>query len=184
MYTTGRVRGRVHVPCIRLSTGRVQAVYMARTRPCIGGVHVCMCTRLRTRPWTGLVGACRRPCTFRVQRRGPCTRLVRSVLLRFSLRKTPFMPNHTATNPLHSKRARTTSAPGAALQRTTVSRTMLIIGWMERWATCLFSTNYGTKIILTYMWCKQSQMRMNAYPLCVKKQFSLPLFSPIYIYIC
>jgi len=39
------------------------AVYMARTRPCKGGVHVCVCTRLCTRPWTGRVGPCRRPCT-------------------------------------------------------------------------------------------------------------------------
>ena len=83
------------------------AVYMARTRPCNGGVHVCVCTRLCTRPRTGRVGPCRRLCTCRVQGRGPCTRLVRSVLLRFSLQKTPFMPKRTATNPLHSKTART-----------------------------------------------------------------------------
>ena len=35
---------------------------------------------------------------------------------------------NVATNPLHSKRARTTSAPSVALRRTTVLRTMLIIG--------------------------------------------------------
>ena len=72
------------------------AVYMARARPCNGGVHVCvctrLCTRLCTRPRTGRVGPCRRLCTCRVQGRGPCTRFVRSVLLRFSLQKTPFMP--------------------------------------------------------------------------------------------
>jgi len=104
------------------------AVYMARTRPCNGGVHVCVCTRLCTRPRTGRVGPCRRPCTCRVQGSGPCTRLVRSVLVRFSLQKTPFMPKRTAINPLHSKRSRTTSAPSAALRRTTVLRTVLLIG--------------------------------------------------------
>jgi len=31
------------------------AVYMVRTRPCNGGVHVCVCTRLCTRLWTGRV---------------------------------------------------------------------------------------------------------------------------------
>jgi len=46
----------------------------------------------------------------------------------FLMQKTPFMPKRTATNPLQSKRARTTSAPSAALRRTTVLRTMLIIG--------------------------------------------------------
>jgi len=127
---------------------------MARTRPCNGGVHVCVRVHGRERAvYTAAYGQ--------------CTRLVRSVLLRFSLQNTPFMPKCTATNPLHSKRARTTSAPSAAM-RTTVLRTMLIIGWMESWATCLCSTNYGTKLILTYMWWKQSQMRTNTYPLCVK----------------
>jgi len=58
----------------------------------------------------------------RVQGRGPCIRLVRSVLLPFSLQKTPFMPKRTVTNPLHSKRA-----PSAALRRTTVLRTILYI---------------------------------------------------------
>ena len=69
------------------------AVYTAVNGPC-------------TWPRTGRVGPCRRPCTCRVQGRGPCTRLVRSVLLRFYLQKTPFMPKRTATNPLHSKRAK------------------------------------------------------------------------------
>ena len=36
-------------------------------------------------------------------------------------------------------------------------------------AGLVVSTSYGTKIILTYMWCKQSQMRTNTNPLCVKK---------------
>ena len=104
------------------------AVYWPCTRPCNGGVHVCVCTRPCTRPRTGRVGPRRRLCTCRVQGRGPCTRLVRSVLLQFSLQKTPFIPKRTAINALHSKRARTTSAPSAALWRTTALRTMLIIG--------------------------------------------------------
>jgi len=95
MYTTGRVRGRVHARVHEHLQSRVRAVYMARvygcvlalytavymarTRPCNGGVH---CTRMRvytavytavngpcTRPRTGRVG----PCTCRVQGRGPCT---------------------------------------------------------------------------------------------------------------
>ena len=51
---TGRPR-----PCRRPFCGRLRAVYtavyMARTRPCNGGVHVCVCTRLCTRPRTGRV---------------------------------------------------------------------------------------------------------------------------------
>jgi len=146
MYTTGRVRGRVHGPCthtftepctgrvrgpcIRLCIWRVHGLVTAvYTYSC---VHGCVHGRERdgpcTRPRTGRVGPCRRPCTCRVQGRGPCTRLVRSVLLRFSLQKTHFLPKRAATNPSHSKRARTTSAPSAALRRTTVLRTMLIIG--------------------------------------------------------
>jgi len=58
---------RVYVRVLAVYT----AVYMTRTRPCNGGVYVCVCTRLCTRPW-----ACRRPCTCRVQGRQPCTRLV------------------------------------------------------------------------------------------------------------
>ena len=73
MYTTGRVRGRVAVYAA-VYTARIHehlqsreravymarvygcvlavytAVYMARARPCNGGVHVCVCTRLCTRP--------------------------------------------------------------------------------------------------------------------------------------
>ena len=135
------------------------------------------------RPRTGRVKPCRRPCTCRVQGRGPCTRLVRSVLLRFSLQKTHFIPKRTAINALHSKRARTTSAPNVALRRTTVLRTMLIIGWMESWATCLFSTNYDTKVILTYN-VVQTESDAEEYLSVMreKKQFSLPLYSPICIY--
>ena len=107
-------------PCIWRVHGLVTAVY---TYACVHG-----CVHGRVRPRTGRVKPCRRPCTCRVQGRGRCTRLVRSVLLRFSLQKTPFIPKRTAINALHSKRARTTSAPSAALWRTTVLRTMLIIG--------------------------------------------------------
>ena len=108
-------------------------VYMARTRPFNCGcrharvgrlcnTYACVhgCVHGRVRSVSDRVDG-------RVQGRGPCTRLVRRVLLRFSLQKTPFMPKRTDTNPLHSKRASTTSAPSAALQRTTVLRTMLII---------------------------------------------------------
>ena len=61
MYTTGRVRGRVHGPCTRKFTELCTAVYMARVygcilavytalymarrRPCNSGVRVCVCTR-------------------------------------------------------------------------------------------------------------------------------------------
>ena len=96
VHGRGRVHGRVtcRVPVTRrpktCSRAVYTAVYMALTRPCNGGVQVglCVCTRLCTRQRAGRVGPCRRPYTCRVQGRGPCTRLVRSVLLRFSLQKT------------------------------------------------------------------------------------------------
>ena len=86
-------------PCIWRVHGLVTAVYTyACVHGCVHGVNG-PCTW----PRTSCVGPCRRPCTCRVQGRGPCTRLVRSVLLRFSLQMTPFMPKRTATNPLHSE---------------------------------------------------------------------------------
>ena len=103
-------------PCTRPCTGPVYtAVYWPCTRPCIWRVHGLLtavytyaCVHGRERAVSmdayGRVGPCRRPCTCRVQGRGPCTRLVRNVVLRFSLQKIPFMPKRTATNPLHSKK--------------------------------------------------------------------------------
>jgi len=103
------------------------AVYWPCTRPCIWRVH-----GLVTAVYTyACVHGCvhgRERAVYRDAGRVQCTRLVRSVLVRFSLQRTPFMPKRAATNPLHSKRSRTTSAPIAALRRTTVLRTMLIIG--------------------------------------------------------
>ena len=119
VYTvvSARVHGRVRAVSARVH-GRVRAVYMTGRVRC--RVHVPY-LRTCTRPCTARVyRPCTWPCTGRVHGHGPCTRLVRSVLLRFSLQKTPFMPRRTAINPLHSKRARTTSAPSAALRRTTV----------------------------------------------------------------
>jgi len=114
MYTTGRVGGRrpmytniyraVYGPC----TWTVYtAVYWPCTWPCIWRVHglvravytyACVhgCVHGRERAVSDRVDG-------RVQGRGPCTRLVRSMLLRFSLQKTHFMPKRTATNPYIQK---------------------------------------------------------------------------------
>ena len=145
MCRTAVVRGRIHCreravsgPCTRPCTRPVYTVvYWPRIWRVHGlvtavytyaSVHGCVHGRERAvyTARTGRVGPCRRPCTCRVQGRGLCTRLVRSVLLRFSLQKTLFIPKRTAINALHSKRARTTSPPSAALRRTTVLRTMFI----------------------------------------------------------
>ena len=147
---TRRVHGRVSVlytavnrPCTRPRTGRVGPC----TRPCACRVHDGRCTWSCTRPvstniYTAVYGPCvlpcTRPCTGHVHGHSPCMRSVRSVLPRFSLQNTPFMPKRTAINPLHSKSARTTGAPSAAFRTTTVLRSMLIIAWMESWATCFF----------------------------------------------
>jgi len=152
VYTYARVgrpsNGRPTRPCTRPAVcvhGREQAVYTAAYGPCRPVyTAVCVpCTRravyvvvytarvhehIHGRPYTARVYCpCTRPCTGHVHGHSPCMRRVRSVLLRFSLQKTPFMPKRTATNPLHSKSARTTGAPSAALRTTTVLRSVLII---------------------------------------------------------
>ena len=53
------------------------AVYMASTRPCNGGVHVCVCTRLCTRPvHSRIQGPSTQPVygSVNVRVHGPCTR--------------------------------------------------------------------------------------------------------------